>query len=169
MMLDPLSRPTKPISWLELLLWFFLLFALLMVASYVLHRNSYCIGEGRFIPDSEAIDAAIREELRFLDARREIRGRKIVPFKDKQEFLNLNPKCCKILRGDEEREAYNFMGVFSIITGYYSSAVEVKYMLKIADANGQLVETVANPIIVVDACGISRAGENTIKKYQVPD
>ena len=165
---DPYHHKRPDIS-LKPLLWFFLGMVLLISPFYALHRNSFCIDQWRFVPDSEAIDAAVTEELRYLDARGSMDGRKILPFKDKQEFLRLNPNCCKVLRGDEEREAYNFMGFFSVISGYFGSAVEVKYVLKIADAEGRFVERLANPILIVSSCGRAGLGENTIKnsKYHI--
>lgn len=168
-MLDPDSQSDKSGIPLKPLLWFFVGIALLTLPFYVLHRNSFCIDEWRFVSDNEAIDAAVTKEVMNLNGRGTISGRKFIAFKDKQEFLSLYPNCCKILRGDEERKAYNFMGFFSVISGYFGSAVEVKYMLQIADAEGRFVESPATITMIVSSCGQAGLGENVFGNYQIPD
>ncbi len=165
---DPYHHERPDIS-LKPLLWFFLGMVLLISPFYFLHRNSFCIDQWRFVPDSEAIDAAVTKEVMNLNGRGTISGRKFIAFKDKQEFLSLYPNCCKILRGDEERKAYNFMGLFSVISGYFGSAVEVKYMLQIADAEGRFVESPATITMIVSSCGQAGLGENVFGNYQIPD
>jgi hypothetical protein len=159
------SNRQRPI--LRLLLWTLAGLVLLVLPFYVLHRNSYCVGESRFVQESEQIDAAVREEVRYLNARMSARGRKLLPFKDKTEFLGLNPDCCKILRGAEEDEVIESNGLLNLIFGYYGSAVEVKYTLKIQDSEGRLVDRLQAPIIVVDSCGRAGIGENDVKNYSI--
>jgi hypothetical protein len=156
----PPARPRR------ILLWIFLGIGLFLSLLYVLHRNSYCVVGWRFVPESEIIDAAVAEEVRYLYSEQTVDGRKILPFKDKQEFFRLNPNCCKILRGDEEREAYNFMGFFSVITGYFGSAVEVKYKLRLEDAEGRLSEGLATITHIVSSCGEAGLGENVFGTYK---
>jgi hypothetical protein len=150
--------------------WLFMSIALgLLVFIYVMHRNSYCFAESRFVSDEEIIDAAIREEVEYLQAVKTKYGRKIVTFKDKEEFLKSFPNCCKILRGSEEREAYNFNGFLNVFFGYYGSAVEIKYILKLAEKSGGFVEAPVIPIRVVNSCGIAGLGENDLGNYYFPD
>jgi hypothetical protein len=120
---------------------------------YALHRNSYCFAQKRFVPEAELVNAAIDEELNYLREGEAMDGHEFVLFKDRDEFLRLNPGCCKIVSGDEEREPYQMHGRIEMVLGYYGAAIQLKYTLRTREADGSVVERKASPFIILDSCG----------------
>jgi hypothetical protein len=137
----------------------------LLTTLYVVHRNSFCVAEWKFIEDEVYIDAAINEELSFLVRKKTILGYEIVPFNNRAEFIELNPNCCKVLRGIEEQEPYRMRSLASKILGYYGAAVLLKYNLRIREAGGKLAERQASPFIILDSC--AGAGDDDIGRYKI--
>jgi hypothetical protein len=145
------SQAKRPIS----MKWLFLILPLVALAAlYTLNRNRFCIPEGRFTPDSVFFDNAIASELEFLQRRQEIAQVKVLPYASKEEFLRENPNCCRILSGKEELPAFRtFGGIFAVLVGDYSAAVELNYKLRIPQKDKSVFELLTTARRIMAPCG----------------
>ena len=129
-----------------------------LALTYFLHRSSYCIAEGRFVSDQEMIYAAITDEIwsiglptTYVDLPDP--GEKELPFAGVSNFEELNPGCCRILTGDEERTALHRYGFLNRLFGYYAVVVGLTYNVRYLDKQGIEHQRATHSQVAVSSCG----------------
>lgn len=129
-----------------------------LALTYFLHRSSYCISEWRFVSDGEMIYAAVKDEMRPINRHAHYGtgrnpGEKYLPIKDTTQFELLNPGCCRILTGDEERTALHLYGFLDRVFGYYAVVVGLDYNVRYLDKQGIEHQRAAHSQVPVSSCG----------------
>jgi hypothetical protein len=164
---EKIKHPLRKFStWLKILFGALAAYCLVL---YVGHRNQYCFSQWRFMSEAELVPLAIDDELRFLQRKKAIYGHVFVQFKDREEFLKLNPDCCKIVHGDEEITPYELSSWTSMTIGFYGSAIQLKYKLKTREVDGKIIERNASPFVILDACGGLREKAVRVGAYDIDD
>jgi hypothetical protein len=126
--------------------------------TYFLHRSSYCFSGARFVSDQEMIYAAITDEIWGIGLPKTYvdlpdPGERELPFSGVSNFEELNPGCCKILTGDEERSALHLYGFLDRLFGYYAVVVGLDYNLRYLDKQGIEHLRVTHSEVAVSSCG----------------
>ena len=129
-----------------------------LVLTYFLHQSSYCISEGRFVTDQEMINVAIKNEMRRINRHAlygtgRNPGEKYLPIKDTDHFERLNPECCRILTGDEEKEALHPYGILEGVFGYYAVVVGIDHKIRYLDDQGNELLRAVHSTVPVSSCG----------------
>ena len=129
-----------------------------LVLTYFLHRSSYCFSEGHFVSDQEMINAAIADEIRGIGRLKTYvnlpdPGEQELPFAGVPNFKGLNPDCCRILTGDEERRALHLYGILDRVFGYYAVVVGLDYNLRYLDKQGIELQRATHSEVAVTSCG----------------
>ena len=137
---------------------FAVLMTIALALTYFLHRSSYCFSEGRFVSDQEMIYAAITDEIWRIGLPRTYvdlpdPGEQELPFAGVSNFEELNPGCCKILTGDEERTALHLYGFLDRLFGYYAVVVGLDYDVRYLDRHGFEHQRAAHSQVPVSSCG----------------
>ena len=128
-----------------------------LAVSYYLHRSSYCISEGRFVSDREMITAAIKNEVRTINAQANHGlgrnpGESYLPIRDTTQFELLNPNCCRILTGDEEKDALQPYGILEGVFGDYAVVVGIDHKIRYRDDKGFEQQRAVHSTISVSSC-----------------
>jgi hypothetical protein len=135
---------------------YLLIVGAIIVGIATLSFSGFCFGSLRFLPDEEAIDAAIDDVLAM--GRHVIetpdggyttfRPEKPVYYADRGEFRRLNPDCCKIVAHDPV-----WIDFTHVLLGYAAKSVHVRYMVRFIDQSGGVAQREAVAQRAVGNCG----------------
>jgi hypothetical protein len=155
---------------------FFIAVTILAVGGFVwwagMNYTGYCHAEGRYLSDEEKINSAIRFALYGYppsiskEIEVNVNGttqkheywyvpENPIKYKDIDDFMAINPGCCKLSMRTGEGDAPSFL---DRITGYVSTYVIVKFKVRYFDE--QHLEKFANSgvAVAVKNCGESWSG-----------
>lgn len=156
---DPSRSKSRGYYWMVAFIVFVICSSGSLATINYLHKNSYCISELRYVSNQEMIDGAIAYVMRPINALAAHGhglnpGEQYIAYRDISEFKEVNPDCCKVLSGEEER--LNVRPLYSSldrIFGAYSVVVQVDYKIRYKTTSGLELERKEQTIAPVSACG----------------
>lgn len=111
-----------------------------------LNYSGMCVIEGRWLSDEERIQLVIHAvsskdpNFNYLSEKQqdEFTRDKTLRYSNSDEFLKRNPECCKALGPNEGRPIWP-SSFEARITGSRAAVVEVKYLARLKNRNGEIV------------------------------
>jgi hypothetical protein len=137
-------------TWAQRLVFWVLVPVAVIYGIYNLHSHHFCILEGRFVPDQEALLVGVAADK--LSERNVAFVRNTKKMQEVANLLKTDPECCKLLSGDEQDWYLDkYYGFLERFLGRASRILLVKgSMIDPVDPNkGQSVW-----IVPISSCGL---------------
>lgn len=142
---------THPIKTALLVVVLFFVVRLIYFAG--LNYNGYCLKEGRYWSDDEKIKAAFEVINRhgWITADTKL-GKSVsvrrVPYKNFEEFIKTNPKCCEVGIGNDDLLKFD-----ARILGHTADVISIEYIEYYLDENNTAQSTSYERQLAIGNCG----------------